>query len=367
MLRSLLALAVAVLSAPVAGQTTPPLRARSFYFDDFRTIVQLDVRALRETGVWDEIYASGIKLTLSMVQEQFGFDVDALDRLTMTGGLVPTDEGPHAFGSVTVLEGNDELGRPSDLDSGAYEVVEVGGHRVYSARWGGDAFVAPSPRLQVYGEPALLRPVLEGRPRSGLPSPDVMAFTAGKQGTLLQWVLDLEQDRELLGQLGELMKTELDGLTWPDGDAPTTLAGRVAATGDDYDPHVLLEVVLRHGTAGAGLERSEAAGRAALAALRKLPQARLFWPLMERVEYERSGTDATWRVDLGRARNVGGLLTSVSPLLFLGFSTVRVVQQAAAQQVIEVVEDEVEPPPPAKKPPPPPLPKKPEKPAGGGG
>ena len=356
MLRPALLLA---LCAPLVGQTQPKLRAQSFHFDDYRTFFQVDAAALRDTGVWEELYVSGLEAFVALVREQFGFDVDHLDRLTLTGGMVPTGEDARAFEAVVVLEGNAALEPPADLGGDFYELTTIGGHEVYTYRWGGDAFVAPTPRLQVYGKPALLRPVLEGRPRAGLPSPDVMAYTAGKQDTLLQWVVDLEQDPQLRADLQDLVKAELAGLQWPEGDAPTTLAGRVAATGDEDDRHVLLEVALRHGTAGDGLARSEEIGRAGVAALKKLPQARMFWSLLKRVEFERSGTDAVWRVDLGRARSVGGLLVTATPFLFLGLSTVGVVQQAVGQQKVEVVEEEVEEPPP---PPPPPV-----RPPGGGG
>jgi hypothetical protein len=357
MLRCVLLLA---LCAPLAGQSKPKLRAQSFHFDDYRTFLQLDAAALRDTGVWDELYVSGLEAFVVLVREQFGFDADHLDRLTLTGGMVLTGDDARAFEAVVVLEGNAELEPPGDLGGDSYELTTIGGHDVYTYRWGGDAFVAPTPKLQVYGKPALLRPVLEGRPRAGLPSPDVMAYTAGKQNTLLQWVVDLDQDPQLRAELQDFAEAELAGLRWPEADAPTTLAGRIAATGDEDDRHVLLEVVLRHGTAGDGLARSEEIGSAGIAALKKLPQARMFWSLLKRVEFERSGTDAVWRVDLGRARSVGGLLTTATPLLLLGLTTVRVVQQAVGQQLLEEVEEEVEPPPP---PPPPPV----RPPAGGGG
>jgi len=348
-------LTLSALCAPALTQTSAPLTARSFLFDDYRTVLSLDLETLRDTGVWDELAPSGIQGITSLFEQGMGFELDLLDRLVMTRGRHGEEE---AVDYVMVFEGNAPLGKPGDLQRGFYQLEAVGGRELYKSEWGEEAFTTPAPKLHVYGSERALRSVLEGAPRRGLPSPDVMAFTAGKEHVILSAVADLVMEPEPLEMLREVMAEQLDGMAWPEGDAPSSMAARVSVIGDEDDPHIQLEVMLRHGTAGEGLALSERAGNAALDKLKKMPQARMFKPMLKRFEFERSGTDAMWRVDLGRARDCGGLLVGLSPLMVLG-TTVRVVQQGQAVQVLEAEEvvEEVEEPPP-----PPPV-----RPGGGGG
>jgi hypothetical protein len=188
----------------------------------------------------------------------------------------------------------------------------------------------------VYAPAELLRGVLAGKPRNGLPSADVMAFTAGAKDCLLYFVVDLKHDAGSRQELETFVGETLGDVEWPDGDAPTMIGGRVLATGDEDDPHLTLELVVRHGTVGKGLAVSEQAVDDGIGKLEKLSEARLFWPILRRIERSRSGTDAVWRVDLGRARHADGLLTTATPFLFL-YGTTRAMQ-AQGLQVIEVEE-----------------------------
>ncbi|MCK5941540.1 MAG: hypothetical protein KAI24_06195, partial [Planctomycetes bacterium] len=72
----------------------------------------------------------------------------------------------------------------------------------------------------------------------------------------------------------------------------------------------------------------------------KMPEARLFKPLLKKVEHERSGSDAVWRVDVGRARNAAGMLGGMAPFLFVARTAQAV--PAAALQAVEVEETEEE-------------------------
>lgn len=336
------------LCATVIAQTAPTLTARSFHLDDYRTMLSLDLKSLRDTGVWEELRVSGVAAVVRPFQQDMGFELDQLDRLLWTQGALGEGRG---LCEVMTLEGNAPLGAPRDIARGGYEVEKVRSQDLYKDRWSGEALVMPAPNLHVYGPEAALRSVLTGAPRRGLPSPDVMAFTAGARKILFYGVVDLELKADPLERLEALMSEELDGMAWPAGDAPTTMGCRVTAVGDEDDPHMLLEVIVRHATSSEGLALTERAGDAAIEKLKKLPQARLFRPQLARVEYERRGTDATWQVDLGRARTVGGMLTLLSPLLVVEFTVERALRHV---QILEAVEEP---------PPPPPVPN----PAGGGG
>ena len=250
-------LTLSALCAPALTQTSAPLTARSFLFDDYRTVLSLDLKTLRDTGVWDELAPSGIQGITSLFEQGMGFELDLLDRLVMTRGRHGEEE---AVDYVMVLEGNAPLGKPGDLERGFYQLEAVGGGELYKSEWGDEAFTTPAPKLHVYGSERALRSVLEGAPRRGLPSPDVMAFTAGKKHVILSAVADLVMEPEPLEMLREVMAEHLDGMAWPDGDAPSSMAARVTVIGDEDDPHIQLEVMLRHGTAGEGLAFSERAG-----------------------------------------------------------------------------------------------------------
>lgn len=357
-MRTFLLATLCAAAAPLFAQNKP-LVARNFHFDDYRSVIVFDLKTLRDTGVWDEMNTSSLKMTAKIFEEQLGFSIDDLDRVTMTRGKYKPEGQAEVFEEISVLEGNADLGT-GDVGTGRYNTESVGLHTLYLNQWGGgDAFAVPTPKLQVYGPAELLRDVLDGKPRNGLPSADVMAFTAGKKNCLMHFLVDLKYDEMPRKELEQVVGASLEGIEWPEGDAPTMIGGRVLATGDEDDPHVTFELVVRHGTVGKGLETSEKAVDAGIRMLKKMPQARLFWPMLKRIERERSGTDAVWRVDLGRARHADGLITTLAPFLFLA-GTTRVVQGQAVQ-VIEVEDVVIEEPPAPKKE------KKKEKPEQGGG
>ena len=334
MMRSLTLVTFCALGVCATAQKAPT--ARQFHFDDYRTVVHLDMRKLRSTGVWDELNMSAIKMVLGMMKEQLGFSPDELDSVTMTVDRYAKEGDADAFAEVVVLEGNAAFDRPADLDRD-YEREAVGACEVYKHRWGWSSDLAiVSPKLHVYAPAELLREVIGGKPRTGLPSADVMAFTAGQKDVVAYCVLDLA----VTGGPGELLAEALPDVTWPEGDKPLMACFRVRATGEDFDPHLTLEMVLRHGTPGEGLAVTEKAVAARLAEVMKMPEARLFKPLLKKVEHERSGSDAVWRVDVGRARNAAGMLGGMAPFLFVARTAQAV--PAAALQAVEVEETEEE-------------------------
>jgi hypothetical protein len=179
MLRLHLPVILLALAAPLLAQSQPaaePLSARNFHFDDYRSVAVLDLQALRNSGVWDEMNTSAIRLAAAEFEQQYGFSLDHLDRVTTTRARCAVDgvlgEGP-GFHDITTLEANATLGEPQELQHGRYEIEQTGRHTLHVDQW--DRVLAkPDPQLHVYGPAGLLRDVLAGKPRAGLPSPDVM-------------------------------------------------------------------------------------------------------------------------------------------------------------------------------------------------
>lgn len=341
-----------VLSAASVAQTAPQLQARNFHFDDYRTVIRLDMKAIRDTGVWDELLAGGAKVLSQLVREEFGFDLDTLDRLSTTRRAI---EDRKMSDHVLVMEYNADVGVPPTYDSDRYRVSVVGPYELRVDSRAHESMVMPSARMLVVGAEQRLRDILGGKPRTGLPSADVMSLTAGKQGTLAEFVVDLEQDPWLMKDIQGALQDVDVGIEWPEGDTPKLVSGRVSAVGDEDDPHLMVEVVFRHGTAADGLEATERAVAAGIAALKEMPEARMFWPLLKDVEHERSVTDDIWRVDLGRARSFGGIAATAAPLILAWLRLSELFEQLEVGvppgAALQVLEDEIEEPPP----PPPPV------------
>ena len=347
---SLLAIVTTAL-LPAQGQGK--LRARNFHVDDYRTVVRVDMKAFRETGVWEELRVGGAVAVAHLFVEEMGFGPDELDVVTMTRRLPQpaTAGGERESVGVVVFEGNQPLQAVETFRPGRYTVERVGSYDLYLDTWTGDAATTPDDKLLVTGGEQLLRDVLEGRPRSGLPSADVMAFTAGKSGTLIDVVVDLGQEPGLEAELVSLLSEAEAGVTWPADDRPSMIGVRLAAIGDEDDRHLQLEVVVRHGTAGAGIAVTERSVDAGVEALKRLKEARLFRPLLKSIERERRGTDAIWRVDLGRARAFGGSLVTLAPLVVVGYQAWNMAMKmqgggGPALQVVDEAEAVAEPPPP---------------------
>jgi hypothetical protein len=163
-------------------------------------------------------------------------------------------------------------------------------------------------------------------------------------------VLDLKSDDVAQKQLQSVLREELADIEWPPGDAPTAAFGRAFASGNEDDPHLVVEFVLRHDIAGEGLAITERAVQAGIEQLTKLPQARLFRPLLEQIANERRGTDATWRLDVGRARDAAGVVVMLAPFLFLAGSDAAPAVQAPPLQVRELQPKPGEQPRPGEKP-----------------
>lgn len=343
MKRASLALSAITIGAAILPSQTKALTGQQFLLDEYTTVAHIDMQKMRDMGIWDELRGSTLKMILGMAEEANEVSLEAIRQVTMVRQPAPQD-GEHArTQEIIVIEGAEAIGEIGKKYPDRYQATTVGDYSVLLDQWMTDeAVIQISPKLRVYGPRMLIQQVLSGQPRSGLPSADVMSFTAGKQNLLIY----------LVGDLGpgcvsrELLNAALPDTTWPADDAPTLACIRVFATGDEDDRHLTVEVALRHGKDGEGLVVSEKAATAALARVSKMQEARILRPLLKEIEHQRDGTDTIWRLDLGRARDVAGLLGTLSP--FLMFASAREVQAVQLEVVEEAVEEKVEAPKPKR-------------------
>lgn len=342
---SILIAATAAAQAPI-----PPQR---FLPSDYKNAVHVDLEAMRDQGIWEDLEASVLKMAFGQIEKECGFPLARLDRLTMVAD--PGEPGGPAsrVQEIAVFEGNAELGQPGDLARGSWQEDRIGAFDV--RRSGGfreRLFLQPRPDLQVRGTADPLAALLVDEAHRGLPSADVMSLTSGRGKKLAWFVIDLTHPM--------LQSAVLDRLApdadWPADGAPTFLCASVVATGEADDPHVAVEAVLRHAKAGEGVAVTEQAAKAFLARLAEDPQMRMVKPLLQKVDQRTEGADLVLRLDLGRARDAVGQLATLAMPLFPR----AVAAQPAQVEEIEVVEEP--PPPPQRKPQPKPQPN-----PGGGG
>ena len=305
-----------------------PLTGKAFLPADHKNIASVDLAAMRAKGIWEELEVSLLQLVFKQMEKESGFTLRALDRVTMVS--FPGEEAGMASRSrdVRILEGNLALGLPESVRQN-WQPLTIGAHD--ARQRGGDLAVCPRPELLVYGSESLVRPVLEGTPHSGLPSPDVMSLLSGRVESLAWFVMDAADPLLRKNVLGKLFP----GTEWPAEQGPSFLCARLVATGDPDDPHLGLEVVVRHATDGQGLAISRQAMADALARLVAMPQLRLQKPLLQRIEQKQDRSDLVYSVDLGRVRDAVGHVAALGMLLLVAerVDTVQAVQAVPAVPV----------------------------------
>jgi len=309
------------VALPAQGQAP---KAQHFLFDGYTTAMSLDMKKMRDRGVWDELGAQpGLKLVFKMVEEQFGFSLDSLNQAMIVSKRKGAGESAHGIVEVSFVE-TDVAMKPG-LDQEDMVRVEAGDYTMLASPWDENSVqVQVTPKLRVFGSTDLIQSVLEGQRMTGVPSGDVMSLTVGQKDLLGYAVLDFG-DRAIQEDITDLLG-EPD---WAEDDKPTFLALRLSTQGDDDDPHLKLEVVVRHGKDGEGLVVSEKSVNERLKELMAVKEARLFMPLLKQIQHKRDRTDAIWSVDLGRARDFGGTVSMLAPFLMV----TRASQQAQALMV----------------------------------
>ena len=120
-MRTLLLATLCTAAAPLFAQNKP-LVARNFHFDDYRSVIVLDLKTLRDTGVWDEMNTSSLKMTAKIFEEQLGFSIDALDRVTMTRGKYTPEGQGSVFEEISVLEGSEFIAEVIQREKTRYRI-----------------------------------------------------------------------------------------------------------------------------------------------------------------------------------------------------------------------------------------------------
>ncbi|MCA8973800.1 MAG: hypothetical protein KDC98_03725 [Planctomycetes bacterium] len=304
--------------AVVAGATflvaQEPFRARDFLPDDYNSTAFLDLAALRDTGVWDELDNGVLRLLLQKIEREAGFELALLDRMTIV--MQPPEAGDKVqqLRQITILEGNAPLAVPDRIAGSRSYGDDIIGDYVVKRRQAFDdeVFLRPRPEVQILGSTAMLRPRLEGKPATGRPCADILSLLSGKRGSLFHLVVHLGNatvKRRFLGGL-------FPDAQWPAGDEPQYLMLRLCAEGDEDDPRIGVEAVVRHAVVGEGVVASEKALDLALAKVADRARLRSLQPLLAKLERKLDRGDLVLRLDLGRAREASSwLMRLVVPLL----------------------------------------------------
>lgn len=311
------AICVCLATAMAVAQETSADKAptaKHFLFSGYENTMHIDLKRMREREVWDELQVSALKLVLSMVEKESGFALDDVDRFTLAT-RVPKDSKDFVRDAVEVFvtEGNRPLQLPPRVNSRIWEDREVGGKQVrYRERFEtGRIFYVPHPHVHVEGSLTLLQPILEKSGHVGLPAADVMSMLSGREDRLAYTVGTMAHPnvRKQFGQL-------LNEPAWPAGDEPTFFGVQVLVAGDEDDPHLVVEMALRHARAGDGLEVSRKAAEQRVAELAKDRRFLSLRKVLRAAEFATDGTDLVMRMDLGRVRNaVGQLAALLMPLM----------------------------------------------------
>jgi hypothetical protein len=332
---------------------------RCFFLADYTNIVQLDLAAARKAGIWDDLVASGLNLARAPIEKELGFPVDHIDRFTMVIRFAKDeerDEQTAAAQRMLVLEGNAALSTPAHIDSN-WDSQQVGQHTLRHQGSGG--FAQPHDRLCVWGPRDVIVAALDGKRQPAVPSADVMSLSASRGNLIAHLVADLsarQSRREFLDML--LPDTE-----WPADDSPTFFAARLSVIGEADDPHLAIDLVVRHAKGDAGIAVTERAVDAALARGLETTELRILYPVLKAAEKQRDGCDLRVRFDLGRSRTaIGNLALLFVPLLTARSDAAAMAAQAAHAEALEAAKAAARQAPAPKTEP---APKKP-KPAGGG-
>ena len=320
MIHRLLTLTICLAAA--YGQQAPTVH--NFCFPDYGNVIDVDLKRMRDTGVWDDLQASALKLALGQLDREMGFRLDDVDRLLAMVRELPTEEGNSRPGHEELLlfEGNKELPWPKEGRETHETQIGAATVRAYSET--SASMSVRVGKLALTGRRTGIEPVLQGKPHNGMPCADVMSLQADRRGLLAFCAFHLASEttaatietRRTMPY--EALQAALPGVEWPADDQPTFVALRLRLQGDEVDPRLDLELVLRHAKAGDGLAKTEQAVDAALAKVAAMTEMRMFAPLLKKVERTRSGADAMWRVDLGRSRDAAGTVGTLLGMLLVG-------------------------------------------------
>jgi hypothetical protein len=288
-------LASAFLVAALQGQQV--LHGRDFLPPERTSEYGWDFAAMRSVGVWPEIERSPLQATLASI-EQRGLRLAAVDRCLVCI-TVPRSVPNAESKQIQIIEGNAPLQLPTlPVPMIAEKIGEYTGQtpgHTIGPNPDPMVFIAVRPDLMVQGHRSLLEPPLTGKQSKAPAAPDLMSLLSGRGRNLIWLVYDLGDE----GYRTSVLSPALAKAVWPEGDEPRFLMLRLCAIGDDKDPRLQVEAVLRHAKVGEGIAVSEAAVKQWLASL---PKDELLGSLgkdWEQVVVTREHADLVARLQLG--------------------------------------------------------------------
>lgn len=316
---------LAVMPLALIAQQPPAAIPAKAFLDSHDSIAVVDVAAMRTCGLLDELVGSALKAILPQIETQMGFPLEHLDRATLVVQNPRAGEQRNKPCRVVVLEGNRDLAIHDRITRGQYAEERVGGRPLWRHRnitW--SVFAQPEPKLQVMGDDGGIVPVLEGKGGTAVPSPDVMSLLSTRGGSLVYAVAACTEASARKSFLEPLFPDT----KWAEDEAPTHLLVRMHCTGGADDPHVELELVVRHRQPG-GVTTTATALTANLERLRRHPQLRLLSTLLVKVRTSVDRSDLCATLDLGRMRDAVGQIATFAGAFLLTGEPVR-AQPAAA-------------------------------------
>lgn len=300
--------------------------ARSFLPPGMEGGVRVDLRALRDSEVLDELSRSPLSAVLALMDSILGFGLDDLD-LIQFHLLREGDQ-------VIVFEGNERVLPPEGMDG--YERTQVGSHAVlletFTEPAAASIWYGPRPGLVVHGPRRVLEPLLLGTGAPGVPPPEQLALVAGR--SVLAYFVAAVDNGGLTHVLREIVPE--------DAELPSHCAIRLLQRGDIEVPQFVLEGVLQWRAPGPQQAATIDRIRVRLQELerhRRLAALKRYW---KGLELTTSGSEVRARLVLGGVRETGGILCVLLPFGMLTTYAIAEVVPAQQLEVIEAVEVELQ-------------------------
>lgn len=361
------ALSIVCLLLATNAVSAQDVTARSFLPRDYTFELRADMVGLVDSGIWDVVERSMIRLALVAFREEYGFDIADLDRVRFAQRVDPqpgrrTDLPPR-YVQVWILEGSDRVGTerlPEEVRerSGA---TTAGGVTVFELPYGAEV-ASPAPGLFVHArtigmsyasddeepQPGLVTRTLRGERRGGAPVPELVPLTASPHALVVLAGVSTEE----MPLSAETMPPFPAGWFHPDS-AP--IGVRIQLVRRPGTGTFALELLVRFESEAGALHMARGFddSRAVLA---EDPETRGFAKILEPVRKETDGSDLTFVLELGTERQavarLSQLFATAVPLLWLSAGDAQQVQiavQAVEAGPVEVeAEEPPEPEPPAE-------------------
>ncbi len=348
-------LAIPILLAAAAVPAQDPARVqlgpRSFFPEEYTGELYVNMDALLETDLWEEVERSLVsKPMLAAFRRNFGFRLTDLEEIRI--GMVPkkvTYPGGYETYrqlAVTVFLGGRDLALPKprkrEWDHNRRTNNQIGGLNVVQEgmdteerHWSQPMlWVMPKPGCLVYGDKRLVEPVLKGERRGGVPHPELMAVTVGRR-PLAYYAVRLQYDKQFLQNA-----VPFPFEWYTEDDKPTFLTLRINLGAKSQASTATMRIRFTDGSKGPDLFEKETR-----ASFKKLDTDRFFKRMAflkkftKRLTFKKTGADLEISCDLGDAKQaveLSALAQMLPMLMFVADSG------PAAPVAVEVGEEEEE-------------------------